>query len=452
MEDKARTESLVASPNHMDGDGDVSMAEEIPEPPATLENGLSAAIQIAPAKTVDLTPDTALLDTDNHVSQALWHPRDPTTVVAAGQGFCTLWKLSPSSEPIEKKIVSYKKGSTAVSTVAWDAIGEKLAVAASSTDEKGTITMYNINGDAVDLLPDMPRIITGLHWSDFGSRLIVLASNDNISELALWDDDRRPDVFPPPQVIEDHIYTISWCGRNQVFASGEGAIYQCEVDNNIRLINTYSSRENTTWDFIRCAQTELHSVAIAGSGPNSMIWIPTHDIVIPNAHPGQITGLEIRPQSHSQRIVFATFSQGGAVKVWEIKPESKECNCVHQFSLGSFPSNNALTGCFSADGHALAAASRDRLCIWNVERGGIISSWTAPQPEVKKEDPDRTTNGNSPKISDPQSHWPLAWNAGGKQLAYGLNKKVPSLTWFPRPTDAPPRDPKLTTLPFRWQS
>ncbi|CAG8190279.1 unnamed protein product [Penicillium olsonii] len=453
MEDKAQTESQPGSPNPMDGDGDVSMAEEIPEPPVTLENGDSSGIQIAPAKTVDLTPDTALLDVENHVSQALWRPRDPTTVVVAGHEFCSLWKLSGSAEPVEKKIVEYKKGNTAVSNVTWDAIGEKLAVA-TSTNEKGTITMYNTNGDAVDLLPEIPRIITGLHWSDVSSQLVVVGSNDNISELALWDDDRRPDAFPPAQVIQDHIYTVSWCGRNQIFASGEGAIYQCEVDQSIRLLNTFSSRDKTTWDFLQCAQTALGPVALAASGPASSIWIPTHQISIPNAHPEQITGLEIRPQSNSQRISFASFSQGGKAKVWQVDLETRDYHCIHQFSLGPSPSNNALTGCFSPDGYALAAASKDRICIWNVERGGEpISTWTAPQTEVKKEDPDRPLNGhNGLPTPDSPSYWPLAWDADGKRLAYGLNKKVQSLKWIPRPVDAPSPVPRLTNIPFRLQS
>ncbi|CAG8232599.1 unnamed protein product [Penicillium salamii] len=442
MEDKAQTESQPGSPSHMDGDGDVSMAEEVPEPPVTLENGDSSGIQIAPAKTVDLTPDTALLDVENYVTQALWRPRDSTTVVAAGQDFCSIWKLPLSSEPVERKIVEFKKGNTTVSNVAWDAIGEKLAVA-TSTNEKGSITMYNTKGDAVDLLPEIPRIITGLHWSDVSAQLVVVGSSDNISELALWDDDRRPDALPPPQVIEDHLYTVSWCGRGQIFASGEGAVYQCEVDHSIRLLNTFSSRDKTTWDFLRCIQTGLNPVAIAASGPASSIWIPTHQISIPNAHPEQITGLEIRPQSNPQRIIFASFSQGGKVKVWQVDLESKDYHCIHQFSLGPSPSNNALTGCFSPDGYALAAASKDRLSIWNVERGGEpISTWTAPQSEVKKEDPDRPINGhNGLSIPESPSYWPLVWDADGKRLAYGLNKKVRSLKWIPRPVDGPPSVP-----------
>ncbi|KAJ5779558.1 hypothetical protein N7457_007278 [Penicillium paradoxum] len=427
MEDKAQTESQPGTPDHLDDDGDISMAEEIPEMPTTLENGYSSGAQIAPAKPIDLTPDTALLDAENHVTNAIWRPRDSTTVVGAGELFCSLWKLT-SSEPVEKKIVDLKKGSTTVSTVAWDTIGEKLAVA-TCTDDRGTITMYNVNGEAVDLLPEVPRIITGLHWADGNSQLVVVASNQNVSELALWDDSRRPEVFPPPQVIEDHIYGLAWCGRNLVFASGHGAVYQCEVDHSIRLLKTFSSaKDDASWEFIRCVQTDTHAVAIAASKSSAAIWVPTHDILIPNAHDAKITGLEIRPQSHAHRIHLASFSADGKVKIWRIDLDVKDYTCIHQLSLD--PSNPVLAGSFSPDGYALSAVSKDRLFIWNVERGGDpMSTWTTTTPEVKKEEADRMTNGqnghhgqNGHTNSD---HFrPLSWDADGKRLACGFDKQM----------------------------
>lgn len=430
MEDKEQTESQPNTPEHLDDDGDISMAEEIPELP-TLENGYSSGAQIAPAKPIDLTPDTAFLDAENHVAHALWRPRDPTVVVGAGELFCTLWKLSVSSEPVGKKILDLTKGSTTVSTVAWDTVGEKLAVA-TCADDRGTITMYNVNGDAVDLLPEVPRIITGLHWVDGGSQLVVVASNHNVSELALWDDSRRPDVFPPPQVIEDHIYGLAWCGHNLVFASGDDAIYQCEVDNSIRLVKTFpSTKDDASWEFVRCVETDSHSVAIAASRSAAAIWIPTHDIFIPNAHDSKITGIEIRPQPHAQRIHFASFSTDGKVKVWQVDLDSKDCTCIHHLSLDS--SCPILAGSFSPDGYALSAVSKNQLFIWNAERGGDpVSTWSANHPEVKQEEADRITNGqnghngqNGQINSD--NHRPLSWDADGKRLACGFDKQVCSL-------------------------
>ncbi|KAJ6029285.1 hypothetical protein N7460_003863 [Penicillium canescens] len=417
MDDDA-TESKHSSPN-IDGDGDVSMGE-IPEPTYTLTNGGSVGVQITPAKAADLTPDTALLDAEDHVTRALWRPKDPTTVVAAGDTFCDLWKLSSSSSHVRKKIVDHKNSSTCVSAVGWDAIGEKLAVA-TCTEQRGTITMYNVNGDAVDLLPEVPRIITGLHWADSSSQLVVVASDNHVSELALWDDNRRPDVFPPPQIIENPIFDLAWCGRNQVFASGEGAVYQCEVDNSIRLVKKFAANgPNTPWEFIRCVQTDSHSVAIAASGTTSAIWIPTHDILIPNAHQETITGIEIRPQPQDQRIIIASFATDDMVKVWQVDLGSKDYSCIHKLRLGE--SVPALAGCFSPDGYAFSAVSKDSLFIWNVERGGEpMATWTASSSEVKKED--GMTNGQNGH-TEPIGYRALSWDADGKRLAYGLDKQM----------------------------
>ncbi|KAJ5138554.1 LisH dimerization motif subgroup [Penicillium bovifimosum] len=423
MEDKARTESQPESPRRLDDDGDISMAEEIPEP--TLGNGHISGVSIAPAKPIDLTPNTALLDVENHVTSALWHPRDPNIVVGAGELFCSIWKLSTSSDPLQKKILDLKVGSTSVSTVAWDAIGEQLAVA-TCTDDRGTITMYNVNGDAVDLLPEVPRLVTGLHWAEDSPRLVVVASNHNVSELALWDDTQRPDVFPPPQTIEDQINEVAWCGRNLVFAAGDSTIYQSEVDNSIRLVKTFRSpSDDARWGLIRCIQTESHSVAVAASEDARAIWIPTHDIFIPNAHDASITGLDIRPQSLAQRIDFASFSADGKAKVWRVDLDLKDYTCIHQLSLD--PSSPALAGSFSPDGYALGAFSKDRLFIWNVERGGApISTWTAPIPEVKKEEGARLTNGHhvSNGHIDSDLSRPFSWDMDGKRLVCGFDKQV----------------------------
>ncbi|KAJ5086902.1 hypothetical protein NUU61_008209 [Penicillium alfredii] len=421
--DEARSKG---TPEPLDGDGDVSMGAEEPEPTFTLTTGSSVGVQITPAKAADLAPDTACLDIGAHVTQTMWRPRDPTVVVAAGDTFCSLWKLSLSSTPVQKKLVDLKGSNSCVSAVAWDTAGEKLAVATYS-DLRGTITMYNVNGDAVDLLPEVPRLITGLHWAEDSSQLVVVASDTRISELALWDDTRRPDVFPPPQVIKSPIYDLAWCGRNQVFACGDGSVYQCEMDNSIRLTKTFPSNEpDAAWQFIRCMHTDSSAVAVTACSATATIWIPTHDILIENAHKGDITAIEVRPQAQAQRrnssIVVASFSTDDDVKVWHVDLESKHFDCLHRLRLG--PSLPALTGGFSPDGYALGAASKDRVLIWNVERGGHpMATWAAPGSEDVKEEPDRATNeqnGHAASIGDSA----LSWDADGKRLAYGFGHQV----------------------------
>ncbi|KAJ5606488.1 hypothetical protein N7510_009269 [Penicillium lagena] len=417
-------------PEQIDGDGDVSMeADEVPpEPTFTLTSGSSIGVQMTPAKAADLAPDTTLLDVaDDHVTRTLWRPRDPTVVVTAGDTFCSLWKLSLSSAPVPKSLISFKGGDSCVSAVAWDAVGEKLAVATYS-ELRGAITMYDVNGDAVDLLPELPRMITGLHWAPDGSQLIVVASDNRTSELALWDDTHRPDVYPPPQRINSPVYDLAWCGRNQVFACGNGSVYQCEVDQSIRLTNTFTSgASNAAWEFIRCVQTPSASVAVAACSETASIWIPTHDMHIDKAHQGEITAIEIRPQEQTSRrnssIVLASYSTDDSVKVWQVDLEAKQFGCLHRLFLG--PSTPALAGGFSPDGYALGAVSKDRLFIWNVERGGnAMATWSAPaSSEVKKEETDRATNGqngHSGAVSDRA----LSWDADGKRLAYGFGHQM----------------------------
>lgn len=415
--------SPIPTPTPVDGDGDVSMeADEVPQEP-TLTTGTSVGVQISPAKAADLTPDTALLQADDHVIHAAWRPRDPTMLMAAGDNFCSLWKLSLSSSPVRNRFLDLRGNNGYLSAVAWDAVGAKLAVA-SMRDLKGTITMYNADGNVVDMLPDLPRLISGLYWAEDSPQLVVVASDERSSELALWDDNRKPDVYPPPQTIGSHVYDLAWCGRNQVFACGNGAVYQCEVDHNIRLIKTYSSSDaEAAWSFVRCTYTETSPVAVAADSAKAAIWIPTHDILIENAHQDAITAIDIRPQSQAQRrtstITVASYSTDGAVHVWQVDLDSRQFKRIHRLRLGS--SLPALAGSFSPDGYALGAVSKDRLFIWNVERGGDpLATWTAPE-EVKKE-PDQANGQNG--HAEPLPDRALAWDFDGKKLAYGFGNQV----------------------------
>ncbi|KAJ5637895.1 hypothetical protein N7490_007774 [Penicillium lividum] len=422
MEVDAETESKSGSPvpDPVDGDGDVSMGpDEVPQEP-TLSTGDSVGVQIIPpAKAADLAPDTACLDFEDHVIAAFWRPGDPTMLVARGESFCSL--------------ESY------VSAVAWDGIGAKLAVA-SVRDMKGAITMYNAEGNVVDMLPDLPRMINGLHWAEHSPQLVIVASNEKDCELALWDGSQRPDQYQT-MVIKNQIYDLAWAGRDEIFACGDGTVYQCSVDQNIHLNKEYKFDRETAWSLIRSTETSHGPVVVvAGSerttDPESMdseiatIWIPTHDIVIENAHTDAITAIDIRPQSPAQRrtssitgrfpITVASHSLDGTISVWNIDLEQKEFQRVHQFRLGSeLP---VLAGGFSPDGYALAAVGKDQLFIWNAERDGDpIAVWTAPGSKEVKEEAD-TTNGQNGHHTPTECA--LSWDADGKKLAYGFGNKL----------------------------
>ncbi|TPR02568.1 Aminotransferase class I and II family protein [Aspergillus niger] len=411
-----------------------SKPEVVDESPRTADMVVDGDGDITPAKAADLGPNTAILDlaSDDHVTRTLWRPRDPTTVVAAGDTFCSLWRLSSTSDPVQEKLVANKGDSTCVSAVAWDPLGQKLAVA-TYNDMRGSITMYDVSGNAVDLLPEVPRMITGLHWAESGSHLIVVASDSRISELALWDDSLRPDEFPSPQVIEGSVFDLCWLGSNQAFACGNGTVYQCDVDSSIHIAKTFSSGDSDQpWSFIRCANAGSSSVAVAASSANATLWVPTHDMRHEGAHEGDITAIELKPnmeqqqeqqQQIAQPLVLATSATDDTVKVWHLDLESKQFNCIHRLFLG--PSAPALASTFSPDGYALAAASKESLFIWNAQRGGTaLATWRVPGPEEqKKEESSPMVNGhNGTAESVPDRS--LAWDTDGKKLAFGYGNQL----------------------------
>ncbi|KAJ5659801.1 hypothetical protein N7507_006252 [Penicillium longicatenatum] len=437
MDVDAETESKSGSPNPgVDVDGDVSMgADEVPQEP-TISTGASASVQISPAKSADLTSDTACLDLDDHVINTAWRPGDPTMLVTRGESFCSLWKLSSSSAPVQNKFVDLKTSESYVSAVAWDGIGDKLAVA-SMRDMKGAITMYNAEGNVVDMLPDLPRIINGLYWAENTPQLVIVASNEKDCELALWDGTQRPDEYQT-MVIRNRIYDLVWTGRNEIFACGDGTVYQCSVDRNIHLIKEYTSDRETPWTFIRSTETSHGPVVVvagyesAADSETAVIWIPTHDIIIENAQKEPITAIDIRPQSPAQRrnssitgkspIAIVTYSADGTTNVWDVDLEQKEFQRVNnRFHLASdIP---IFAGGFSPDGYALAGVSKDRLFIWNAERGGdYMAVWTAPGSKEVKEEADAPTNGQNGHTT--RTECTLSWDTDGKKLAYGFGNKV----------------------------
>lgn len=433
--------SLAKSPSPeetaVDGDGDVSMGMRVdetqepepePEPPTlTLTTGHSVGVQISPAKAADLSPDTAILHVapKDHVTTSLWRPGDPTMFAVAGDSFCSIWKLS-SSPPVEEKIVEDDSDHVLVSAVSWDPTGQKLAVA-TYRDLYGTVSVYTPNGYALDFLPEMSRIITGLHWTPNDHRLLIIASNHQVTELAIWPENAE---FVPPQVIDGPIYDFSWSGDNQAYVCGDGAVYQCKVDSGIHVSKSFASDSpKTAWTFVRCVRIGDSSVAVAASSAIAALWIPTHDMRLDDAHHGDITAIELHAQpqtwgsSQSQRIVLASFGLDGTVKVWHIDLEGKRFDCLHRLFMG--PSSPSLAGGFSPDGYALAAMSRDQLFIWNTARGNVMATWTLPgSKEVKAEEgSDRPVNGQN-AATEQLPDRTLSWDTDGKKLAVGFGKQV----------------------------
>ncbi|OAX83122.1 hypothetical protein ACJ72_02529 [Emergomyces africanus] len=317
-----------------------------------------------------------------------------------------------------------------------------LAVATYQDPMNGNITMYGHDGTAIDLLPDLPRMVSGLYWAPRGLRMIVVLSDGQHSELTLWDQAIRPDEFPAPQVVDRLVHEVSWCSDEVIYACGDGSVYEYRADTNMHLVKTFTSTDiQESWTFVGSTTIAGSSVAITASSSTSNIWVPTHDISVSAAHHGDITALELRPQPRtsiihqSTSLLFATASMDDTVKLWNIDVESKQIQCLHRLYLG--PSSPALCSRFSPDGYAIAAATHDKLLIWSVERGGVaLAKWTAPATEVMKNDGDQdgavnsnddnnnTKNATMDNLEDSAFYRSLSWDCDGKKLALGFRKQM----------------------------
>lgn len=434
--ESAAAPSPIPSDTAMDADGDIGMrGQQPPEPPTptfTLTNGQSVGIQIVPAKSTDLTPNTTLVDvTDgDHVTQTIWRPNDSTLVVAAGDTFCGLWKASGQRIPNYNHVLLGGKSSGAdVTAVAWDATGSLLAVA-NYKDMVATVTMFNQNGRVIDLLPDIPRMVSGLHWAPKGSRMVVVSCDGEHTELALWDQDVRSDELPTPQVISGQVYDVCWLGDDEVCACGDGVVYRFTVDDNLHVPTKYYldySQESLT--FVRAAKAADSTVVAAASSTSTSIWLPTHDVFVKTTHHGDMTAMEFRPHSTSSSpaknapLTLATSSMDESVKIWNIDPETGDVQCIHRLYLGS--SSPALASKFSPDGYAIAAMSHHHLLIWNIERGTLpIAKWKVPTAK-DSEDPAQEDQTMAIDDSQPSSfERALSWDSDGKKLAIGFDKQV----------------------------
>lgn len=259
--------------------------------------------------------------------------------------------------------------------------------------------------------------------------VIVVSDGKGKTELVLWDSN-RPEEFPAPEVIEGQVYDLTWVGNNQVYASGDGVVYQCDIDSSIHNVKKFPSPNmDTVWLCIRGTKQAASSAVVAASPSPASIWVPTHDIYLEDTHRSEITAIEIRPQPQASEVqaspslVLASSSLDETVKVWNIDLESKQITCLHHLSLD--PGVPALAMSFSPDGYAIGAASTDKLFIWNAERGGEpVATWTAPTSAgLKEEGPEKAANGeNGSAVAAPYRS--LAWDADAKKIVMGFGKQV----------------------------
>ncbi|KAI1962130.1 hypothetical protein LOZ67_000193 [Ophidiomyces ophidiicola] len=416
----------------IDVDGDIGMVEpQAPGPQTptfTLTSGQSVGVQISPAKAADLAPETNVMDVlkDSHVMRTSWRPNDPLFFAVASDVFCGLWKLSSQRSPTPPTHTTLVAGSC-ITAMDWDSSGAMLAVA---TYDKfmGSITIFNSDGEAIDSIPESSRLISALRWAEKTPQIAIVTSDGRHSELSLWNHQSRGDSLSPAQVINGPIYDVVWCGQTQIFASGDGSVYQCNIDGNIQPPEIFTSGEELEpWAFLKVSLLMETPVAVVASASPAHVWIPTHGIRIESAHHGDITGLEIRPGSLSAgtqndpNFAFATSSMDYTVKLWNLDLPAKKVHCIHRLFLGT--ASPALAVNFSPDGYAIAAASYNKLAIWSVDRcGAPMATWQGSHNDVMDESNQEELETHVSNVS--MLDRPLSWDSDGKKIALGFGKKV----------------------------
>ena len=439
----------------VDADGDVGMTEppvqDMPSPIFTLSKGQSVGVQIAPPKAADLTPETTLVDIPGagHVTKTCWRPNDPLTLVAAGDAFCGMWKL-PGQRASTVSDRQHLVESVIVTAFDWDQAGQTLAVA-TYRDYVGTITTFDRQGNVASVLPDAPRLVTGLRWASRGSRMAVALSDGNHSSLAMWDQDIHLDEFPVSKDMDGPIYDITWSRDGHFYACGDGSVYQCQGEQNVEVSEHFSSEDpREPWDLLKATSWSGDPVAVVASTSTANIWIPTHDIAINSAHHGGLTALDVRPSrllnlglEKNTPLTLATASMDHTIKLWSVNLDAKEIYCTHRLFLGE--SSPALAATFSPDGYAIAAASQHDLLIWHAERGGTpLAKWTVPEQEKVKGDANQVQSTRMEESDSVALDRPLSWDSDGKKLAFGFGQKVPILPTLQRNT--------LVLILSRWPS
>ncbi|ERF74192.1 hypothetical protein EPUS_03382 [Endocarpon pusillum Z07020] len=431
---------------------DQERMNELLPPIPTLENGHSVGVQLHPTKSAEsdlLVPESMVLHVadDAHVTDASWRPTDPTVLAASGHDFVGVWKIPNQPSPPgavlpPSQSVIDRRYDQIVSAMAWEPGGTMLAIAVFDNHTAGAIRIYDgQEAVLIDCLPAAQRLITTLRWQQVGSRLMGFAASTDESSLVLWDlsgSTPFPGAFPI--TVPEQIHDISWASHGNtsiVCAAGDGVIYQCRAVAELVIEQKWastSSDDHTSWNLVKCSWwSEEAAIIIAASASPAMLWIPTKNVQARNIHSAPITCLDLRPgqivhPDQDPYCEFATCSLDGSVKIWRYSDHSASIECLFKLSMTETAPILGLS--YTPDGHAVAAASYDKVVLWRADkRSPALAKWKGneanwggaylkrqrrvSQGETMSEDGAREETGHS-----------LTWDAESRKLAFALGNQV----------------------------
>ena len=422
----------------MDEDADApgSPASVNAPPIQTLTNGQSKGVQSD--KVAELGPQTSMLTVSetSHVMHTAWNPKDPTILATSGKALCRLWYVSRSAAFDDnlnhQSFVDLLDSSygTFVSTMVWDPTGEILAVATrdDNSDWAGAVSLWSKTGKALDELPAVQDMILKLRWSPSGKQLLgITASGHATSSLALWDIDSSQAI--PPYQLPTVITDAAWISNQQIIICGNNLIASSLLENQ-RIIAMHTRSEpdaQQNWTHI-CYASRTHTTSRAAYDSSVLGLIDSSDTLRTiTAHEFEITAVAYQPVNNLSAYpanaprLLATSSLDGSIKIWDAK---RPFNLIHTLTLGH--AAPAIAMAFTPDGYLVAAASWNRVLIWNAEAGGLPrATWKGVLrnlPNGMHINENRTSEEEDDLGRD--SPCSLSWDAESGKLALGLGSHV----------------------------
>ena len=398
----------------------------------TLTNGHSVGVQSDQVS--ELGETITLTVPDKNVLHTAWNPRDAAILATGGDALCRIWNAQSeldSSSPNNPPYVDILNPSdhSSVTAMAWSHDGNVLAVCARSDtlDPFGAVSLWSKSGRAMDHLPVIQGdMVLTLRWNASGTHLLgVTSSGRETSSLVVWDT-RNSHSLPPFQL--DHVIRdAAWLDDTNFVICGHGIIAESIVYSDA--ITGFQTRDDvdTTqrWSHIKYDTATRIIAFVAEESAMLAIIDSSTGLRTTTAHSAEITALAFQPLSSpaanspiSPRLLV-TSSLDGNIKVWDAR---NPFTTIHVLSLGR--AGPAMSFSFAPDGFLVAAASWNRILIWNAEAGdppkarwnGGSGKWQALTNGVDQD------SGIGEEDDGPQHS--LSWDADGKKLAYGLGNQV----------------------------
>ena len=406
----------------------------------TLTNGCSVGVQSD--KVTELGPETTVLSVpDKSVTHAAWNPRDPAVLATGGDALCRIWTIANSrsalfsSDEATRYIDLLEASDTvAVSSMSWSPDGELLAIATHSLQQhgQGSVTIRSKAGVIQDEMPGANDLFLNLSWNPSGTILLgITHSSDGLdSTLVLWD--IKNGQLMQPLEIDRVVSDVAWSDDRQFIVCGKDFIAESVIES--QAITSMRSRDESDvrqkWTRIGYDNISRTRAIVAESTGTLALIDPSGHIRITTAHDAAITTLMYQPIPNPSAFsdlaprLLATSSMDGTIKIWDVR---RPFTIIHTLSLGHATPPLAMS--FTPDGYLIAAASWNKIVIWNAELGGMPrASWKGKDGQWQVQPPHQTNGDTVHEGQDYPSARSLGWDADGGKLAYGLQNEV-SLWW-----------------------